>query len=237
MKTTIKHFEPFIFMPFGIIQEKLFYCNESLKNEYNVLKEIVYKYIENQIVYDNLVKIFKFKNNIIIAHVYPVQYEEEISGREGQLLVVGYIVSRELARKYYEGVVHRIDVFFNQIKRIVMVNYNNISYDIATDFVKMVNDSEQDIDNIIYHLDECVLRCNNNWNNYLWSGVNRIYITDLRKRIKFVKINDEGTSNLQKIYKYIKSTRFKTCTILYDCKNYDYYKTFLKGRVVCLLNV
>lgn len=234
MKLKINHFEPFIFLPLGIVQEKLFYANSELKTEYGLLREMIFSNIENEIIADNIIRIFNCKNNIIIAHIYPLQYKEKISGRGGQVMVIGYIISKKLLKKYYKGVVYRIDVFFKSIEQIVRMEFNQNTKDIVTDFVKLVNDKKYDTQKIVNKLEECVQRCNNNWSGYNWSGCPKFIELHFKRRTRHTKIIS-GSNNLWDIYTYMKEIRFKTCILLFNCINYKQYTFFKKEKFVSLV--
>lgn len=222
MRQRIRHFEPFIFLPVGIIQDKLFYINPDLEAEYIWLKEKVFSNIENEIIIDNVVKVFQCRKSVIIMHIYPLQYKEPISGRGGQVLVLGYIISKELIRKYFEGVVFRINIFFNLIEQLVRIYFKSNSYDIPTDFVKLVNDEKCDRQKIIDRINLFVINSNNNWNNYVWNKQQNISPIRHFKKVTTVEF-PESSSKLFDMYKFLRDRNFKNCIILINCKNYTQY--------------
>lgn len=222
MKRKIRHFEPFIFLPLENIQEKLFYINRELEEEYAWLKQKIFSFIGNEILFDNVMRVFQCKKSIIIVHIYPLQYRETISGRGGQVLVIGYIISRELVKKYYEGVLLRIALFFNLIEQFIRTYYKPNSCDIATDFVRMVNNKNCNREKIADEINIFVNRCNCNWNEYVWSKLQKISIICGKKERITIKISG-NSSKLFAIYKYLQDRSFRTCIILLNCKDYTNY--------------
>ncbi len=203
--------------------------------EYTWLKEKIFLYLENEIIFDNIVRVFKYRNSVIIIHIYPLQYKEPISGRGGQVLVIGYIISRELIRKYYEGAIFRINAFFNLIEQIVRIHYNYYSFDIATDFVKMINDEKCCRQEIVDIINTLVIKSNSNWNKYFWSKAQKLSMVRRKEKALILKTPEES-SNLIEIYNYLRDRRFKTCIVLYNCKNYLNY-IFLRKEKVELIQI
>lgn len=227
----IRHFEPFIFLPLGIVQEKLFYINQNMRGEYNWLKERIFLYIENTVIRGNIIKTFQCRKSVIIVHIYPLQYLEKISGRGGQIMVIGYIISKELINKYYEGVIFRVNNFFQLIEQVVKIYYAENSGDIVSDFVKMVNQKSEYRERAIDMIADWAIRCNSKWNEYIWDKKQLEFKILCKKRD--LVMNREKVP-LFEIYKYLQKKRFESGVMVFD---YEDYKLLEKKNMKMLIFV
>lgn len=227
----IRHFEPFIFLPFGLVQEKLFFISPNMRGENNWLKERIFLYIENTVIRGNIIKIFQCRKSVIIVHIYPLQYLEKISGRKGQIMIIGYIISKELIKKYYEGVIFRVSNFFKLIEQVVKIYYAENSGDIVSDFVKMVNQKSEFRERAIDMITDWTIRCNSNWNEYIWDRKQWKFKILCKKRDL---IMNRGAVPLFEIYKYLQKNGFESGIMVFD---YEDYKLLEKRNIKMLIFV
>lgn len=129
--------EPFIILPYGNMQDSLFFINKSIKSEYRFLKNMAYKKISNVILHDNLIKVIRRIDEVIIFHIYPTSYKERCSNREGQCLIVGYIINRICFQQRFDELICACSLFFEAILKCGYSDEQGLS--IPTKFVKKVN--------------------------------------------------------------------------------------------------
>lgn len=175
--------EPFIILPYGDLQDIVFFINESIKSEYFFLVDYAYKKLSNDILPVNLIKVINRVNEIIIFHIYPTTYEEKHSGRKGQYLIVGYIINKKCFWRKYDKLIYACNLFFNAIKQCGNYYITNSSF--PTQFLSKVN-----------------LRCYNKYiNNYLNQARIKMILIMKEKRCF---IYEEQNKRLKSVYDFIK---------------------------------
>ncbi len=170
--------EPFIILPYGDLQDIIFYINESIKSDYSFLVDYAYNRLSNDILALNLIKVINRKNEVVVFHIYPTSYEERHSRRKGQNLIIGYIIEKKCFWNSYEKLISACSFFFVAVKHCGNYPLNNSSF--PTQFLFKVN-----------------LKCYNEYIiNYLNQARNKMVSLeehrnfflkeDLRMRVKFV---------------------------------------------------
>lgn len=197
--------EPFIILPYGDLQDIVFFINESIKSKYSFLIDYAYKRLSNDILPVNIIKVINRVNEIVIFHIYPTTYEERHSGRKGQYLIVGYIIDKKCFWRKYDNLIYACNLFFDAIKQCGGFYVPNLS--IPTQFLFKVN-----------------ARCYNEYiNKYLNQA--RIQMLLIMENKKYYT-NDEQNKRLKAVYDFIKRKLifFREYWILVDSKEIDYYK-------------
>lgn len=179
--------EPFIILPYGDLQDIVFFINETIRNEYTFLVDYAYKKLSNDILPINLIKVINRVNEIIIFHIYPTTYEEKHSGRKGQNLVVGYIIDKKCFWRKYDKLIYSCNLFFNAIRQCG--NFSNINSSIPTQFLSKVN---------MKYYNEYIY-------NYLSQARTKMIL--LMKKKKYF-IDDEKNERLKLVYDFIKKKIF-----------------------------
>ncbi len=179
--------EPFIILPYGDLQDIIFYINESIKNEYSFLIDFAYYKLSNDILASNLVKVINRVNEIIVFHIYPSFYEEKKSRRKGQNLIVGYIIEKKCFCYSYEKIIYACNFFFVAIKQCG--NYPLSNSNFPTQFIFKVN---------LKSYNEYII-------NYLHQARNKI--VSLQK-YKNIEIKEYSSTRLKSIYDFIKKKIF-----------------------------
>lgn len=197
--------EPFIILPYGDLQDIVFFINETIRNEYTFLVDYAYKKLSNYILPINLIKVINIVNEIIIFHIYPTTYEEKHSGRKGQNLIVGYIINKKCFWGKYDKLIYSCNLFFNAIKQCG--NFSNTNSSIPTQFLSKVN---------MKYYNEYI-------NNYLSQA--RINMLLIMKEKKYF-INDEKNERLKLVYDFIKRKIFffREYWIVIDSKEIDFLR-------------
>ncbi len=129
--------EPFIILPYGDMQDTIFFLEESLKKEYSLLIDLAYKNLSNEILQDNLIKVVIDRHEIVIFHIYPTNYKEKYSNRLGQNLIIGYIIKKFFFQKKTELVIYSCNLFFEAVRYCSYIKDNTFS--IPSKFLYKVN--------------------------------------------------------------------------------------------------
>ena len=201
--------EPFIILPYGDMQDIVFFIEESIRNEYSFLVDMAYKKLSNEILQLNLIKVINRVNEIIIFHIYPTTYEEKHSGRKGQYLIVGYIISKRCFGRKYDNLIYACNLFFNAVKQCGNFYVSNLT--IPTQFLFKVNTRY--------------------YNEYINKYLNQARIQMLLiMKNKRCFINEKQNKRLRAVYDFIKSKLvfFREYWILVDSKEISYYKKICK---------
>lgn len=196
--------EPFLILPYGTMQDVVWFINEHIKNKYSFLIDMAYKKISNEIFQSNLIRVVNRFHEIIIFHIYPTSYEEKFSGRRGQYLIVGYIINKKSFLGKYDNLLCACNLFF---RSIILCGSFDASKSIPTQFLYKIN-SEY-------------------YNEYI-SG----YLTQTRDQMLLIMKNKdhidtmEQNERLKKVYDFIKRKRFffKEYWIVVDSKEFNDYK-------------
>lgn len=197
--------EPFIILPYGEIQDTIFFLEESLRKEYSLLIELAYKKLSNEILQDNLIKVVIKRNEIIIFHIYPTEYKEKYSNRLGQNLIIGYIIKKDFFRKNTEIVIYSCNLFFEAVRYCGYIKDNNLS--IPSKFLYKVN---------IKHFNKYII-------SYLMKKRTEMQlITKKNSLLTNITLDDR----LREVYLFIKNkkTVYGEYWIFVDLENIDYYK-------------
>ena len=197
--------EPFIILPYGNMQDIVFFMKESIRNEYSFLVDMAYKKLSNEILSVNLIKVINRGNEIIIFHIYPSNYEEKHSGRKGQYLIVGYIINKSCFWRKYDNLICACNLFFSAIMQCGNFYIPNLS--IPTQFIFKVNAEY--------------------YNEYINKSLNQARIQMLLiMKNKSCFIAEEQNMRLKTVYDFIKRKLvfFREYWILVDSKEINYYK-------------
>lgn len=179
--------EPFIILPYGDLQDVVFFINETIRNEYTFLVDCAYKKLSNDILPINLIKVINRVNEIIIFHIYPTTYEEKHTGRKGQYLIVGYIIDKKCFWRKYDKLIYCCNLFFDAIKQCC--NFSNMNSSIPTQFLSKVNTK---------YYNEYI-------NNFLIQARIKMILI-MKEKNEF--INDEKSERLKLVYDFIKRKLF-----------------------------
>lgn len=134
--------EPFIILPYGDMQDIIFFIDESIENQYNFLKDMVYKGLSDEILLDNSIRVINRMHEIIFFHIYPTSYHEKCSNRIGQYLIVGFIINKKCLQKRFDNLICACSLFFEAIMRCGYIDEDNLS--IPTKFLYKVNSKYYD---------------------------------------------------------------------------------------------
>ena len=129
--------EPFIILPYGNLQDVIFFINEDIRDEYNFLTEMAYSEISDKVIKTNLIKVVNKISETIVFHIYPTSYLEKGSGRTGQNLIVGYIISKTCLGKKSNSLAYACGLFFDTIIKYGCFNMPTLN--IQTQFLIKIN--------------------------------------------------------------------------------------------------
>lgn len=199
--------EPFIILPYGDLQDIVFFINESIRNNYSFLIDMAYRKLSNEILTINLIRVINRGNEIIIFHIYPTSYEEKSSGRMGQNLIIGYIINKKCFRRKYDNLICSCNLFFRAVMQCGYFEMQNSS--IPTQFLFKINSG---------HYNEYI-------NNYL--NRTRIQMISIMNENKY-SVDIGQNKRLKVVYDLIKRKLilFREYWILTDSEYIDYYKEF-----------
>lgn len=207
--------EPFIILPYGDMQDTIFFLEESLKKEYSLLIDLAYKNLSNEILQDNLIKVVINRHEIVIFHIYPTNYKEKYSNRLGQNLIIGYIIKKFFFRKKTELVIYSCNLFFEAVRYCSYIKDNNFS--IPSKFLYKVNAKY--------------------FNEYIISYLKKKR-TEMQSVIKdnSMLINITQDDRLRVVYSFIKNKKivYGEYWILVDLENIDYYKKLNRSYNIIL---
>lgn len=128
--------EPFLILPYGNMQDVVWFIDGRIKDEYRSLVSLAYDGISNDILRHNIIKVVNLPHKIIVFHFYPTAYIEKNSGRGGQNLIIGYIIDKGCFRKRYCNLIYACSLFFEAIVRYGQLD---ISKNIPTQFLTKIN--------------------------------------------------------------------------------------------------
>lgn len=212
---THEDIEPFIILPYGEIQDTIFFIEESLRMEYSLLIELAYKKLSNEILQDNLIKVVIKRNEIIIFHIYPTSYKEKYSNRLGQNLIIGYIIKKNFFRKNTEIVIYCCNLFFEAVRYCGYIKNSNLG--IPSRFLYKVN---------IKHFNKYII-------SYLMKKRTEMQLITKKKSLL---INITLDERLREVYLFIKNkkTIYSEYWIFVDLENIDYYKKLNRSYNIIL---
>lgn len=211
--------EPFIILPYQNKQDILFFSGESVRNYSDVLISNAYSELSNKIVKDNLIKVIVKFNYIVIYHIYPTSFKEVCSGRGGQNLVIGYVISKRALIKNFDYIIAKLETFFDTIKECVKGNH------VPTCFLNKVNNSDNI--EVMEKLENCRELINDSQFGYFFcfNFLQKSYVKYSLKMKKNRMVNSYSKNRLSFVYKYIikHSIINKEFWILVDCEEEKYY--------------
>ncbi len=218
----LREIEPFIILPYGKMQDMVFYPSKKELSYYDAIREIAYRELANTIILDNIIKVVVNFWNVIVIHIYPITNVEKSSGRTGQNLIIGFVISKLAFLKNSKDIMDYACDFFEIIRQ-----YSQDERDIPSGFVSNVEMNYKSVLEGIRGLDEKagkrVIRkyycCSNNiYRIGKWQTI--------RKMNKSLQIAKNPTQErLRSVYDIIKKYmwRKKVYYIMVNCPKVDYY--------------
>ncbi len=207
--------EPFIILPYGNMQDTIFFLEESLRKDYSLLIDLAYRKLANHILQDNLIRVITNIHEVIIFHIYPTNYREKRSKRIGQNLIVGYIIKKKYLQKKLEYLIYSCNLFFEAIRHCSYIDGSN--YNTPSKFLYKINAK---------HFNEYIV-------TYLREKRTEMQLITKENLIITNMISD---NRLKAVYSFIayRKTIYGEYWILVDIENIDYYKKLNRSYNIIL---
>lgn len=123
-----KQIEPFIILPQGRMQERLYFGSDYIKRYEYELLNIANKGIANVLFESNVIRVHVIHGSLVVLHLYPTKIKESFSGRLGQKVIIGYIINKRIIYFKLKKTIQYVNGFFNEIQKVCENSWAYRSY-------------------------------------------------------------------------------------------------------------